>query len=189
LELGIQRTNMNEILLTQLQAHKTLKKPLLNLINKQTSETDKNESDSVSRLDWTQSENFDREWVKYFMPHFKKTYQTLVDQLGFDSFVITGMWFQQYQHNDVHEWHTHSDNYTGVYYLEMPNPIQTLIYCNNEIKHLPVSEGDFVIFPSHTIHKAPINKAKTRKTIISFNVNFKGIQDKLIKKLQEYERR
>ena len=179
---------MNEVLLTRVESHNDIKETLLNLINTQFSETDKNESDSVTRLDWTQSEDFDREWVKYFMPHFKTTYQKLVNELGYKSFALTGMWFQQYEHNDVHEWHIHSDNYTGVYYLEMPNPVKTQIY-DGEVKDLPVAEGDLVIFPSCAIHRAPVNVAKTRKTIISFNVNFDGIQDKVIKKLNMTDER
>ena len=75
---------MNEVLLTRVESHNDIKETLLNLINTQFSETDKNESDSVTRLDWTQSEDFDREWVKYFMPHFKTTYQQLVNELGYN---------------------------------------------------------------------------------------------------------
>ena len=177
----------NEILLTKVETHNVIKDTLLDLINSQPSGPNDNTNDKVSRLDWHQSEEFDREWVQYFMPHFNKTYQTLVDKLGYKTFDVRGIWYQQYEHNDVHEWHLHSDNYTGLYYLEMPNPVETQIYSNDEIIDLPVSEGDLVIFPGYRIHKAPTNVAKTRKTIISFNVNFEGIQEKLLTKIRKLE--
>jgi len=177
----------NDILLTKVETHNVIKDTLLNLINSNPSGPNYSKNDRVSRLDWSQSEDFSREWVQYFMPHFNKTYQTLVDKLGYKTFDVRGIWYQQYEHNDVHEWHIHSDNYTGLYYLEMPNPVKTQIYSNDEIIDLPVSEGDFVIFPSYTIHKAPTNVEKTRKTIISFNVVFEGIQEELIKKIKKME--
>lgn len=178
---------MNEILLTKVETHNVIKDTLLDLINSQPSGPNDNTNDKVSRLDWYQSEDFTRKLVQYFMPHFNKTYQSLVDKLGYKTFDVRGIWYQQYEHNDVHEWHLHSDNYTGLYYLEMPNPVETQIYSNDEIIDLPVSEGDLVIFPGYRIHKAPTNVAKTRKTIISFNVNFEGIQEKLLTKIKKLE--
>ena len=178
---------MNEILLTKVETHNVIKDTLLDLINSQPSGPNDNTNDKVSRLDWYQSEDFTRKWVQYFMPHFNKTYQSLVDKLGYKTFDVRGIWYQQYEHNDVHEWHLHSDNYTGLYYLEMPNPVETQIYSNDEIIDLPVSEGDLVIFPGYRIHKEPNNVAKTRKTIISFNVNFEGIQEKLLTKIRKLE--
>ena len=177
----------NDILLTKVETHNVIKDTLLNLINTQPSGPNDNTNDRVSRLDWYQSEDFDREWVQYFMPHFNKTYQPLVDKLGYKTFDVRGIWYQQYEHNDVHEWHIHSDSYTGLYYLEMPNPVQTQVYCNGEIIDLPTAEGDLVIFPSYTIHKAPTNVAKTRKTIISFNVIFEGIQEEVLTKIRKLE--
>jgi ectoine hydroxylase-related dioxygenase (phytanoyl-CoA dioxygenase family) len=91
------------------------------------------------------------------------------------------IWYQQYLKNSTHGWHTHSDNFTGVYYLEMDETApKTQIINSNKILNLNVEEGDFVIFPSYLIHRAPINLSKNRKTIISFNFNVSGIRKDIL---------
>jgi hypothetical protein len=39
------------------------------------------------------------------------------------------------------------------------------------------------MFPSFVIHRAPLLKEDTRKTIISFNLTFNNIQHKFLKNL------
>jgi predicted 2-oxoglutarate/Fe(II)-dependent dioxygenase YbiX len=95
------------------------------------------------------------------------------------------MWFQQYVINDKHGWHTHAENYTGVYYLEMPEeaPKTELIdqYNINKKITIDAKEGDIVIFPSFIIHRAPKVQSDTRKTIISFNLEFYLIDEDIFK--------
>ena len=93
------------------------------------------------------------------------------NDLNRKSFELVNIWFQQYNHNETHGWHTHSENYTGVYYLEMPTGPQTQIF-DGEIRNLPVQEGDLVIFPSFLIHRAPPVLNNNRKTMISIETRF-----------------
>jgi uncharacterized RmlC-like cupin family protein len=85
------------------------------------------------------------------------------------------LWFQQYYKNSQHGWHTHSSNFTSVYYLELENdaPKTKIVNAFNqkEIIELNVVEGDIVIFPSFVIHQGPKNISNNRKTIISYNTN------------------
>ena len=41
------------------------------------------------------------------------------------------------------------------------------------INSIKVDEGDLIIFPSHVRHRAPINKSKNKKTIVSWNFEIK----------------
>ena len=181
--------NVNsQILYKKFDNHLDIKDELLNLINKQQSESLKpgQYADNVSRLDWSSSNNFERPWVKFFMPHFIRNYNKLCLSMNRKSFQVKDIWFQQYEKDGTHGWHTHSENYTGVYYLEMPSGPQTQIY-DGKIINLPVEEGDIIIFPSFLIHRAPVIKDESRKTIISFNVNFEGIKNELLEVIDEME--
>ena len=93
------------------------------------------------------------------------------------------MWYQQYTKNNTHGWHIHGENYTGVYYLEFPKGSSKteLIDQYNIRKKITVNakEGDIVIFPSFIIHRAPKIINDIRKTIISFNLQFNLINEKI----------
>ena len=160
----------NDILLTKVETHNVIKDTLLDLINSQPSGPNDNTNDKVSRLDWYQSEDFTRKWVQYFMPHFNKTYQSLVDKLGYKTFDVRGIWYQQYEKNSIHDWHVHSENYTGVYYLEYPNGAPATELFDTKLNIPNVSEGDVVMFPSMTPHRAPRITSDLRKTIIMFKM-------------------
>ena len=114
--------------------------------------------------------------------HFKKCAKIL----HYEDIELKALWFQQYDKSGVHNWHSHGDNYTGVYYVEMSkeNPKTELIEPATDKKiTLECKEGDIIIFPAFMIHRAPINKSKKRKTIISFNFNFLNIDYDYSKKL------
>ena len=84
---------------------------------------------------------------------------------------LKNVWYQQYLEGDTHGWHIHDDHFTGVYYLEFPDGCsQTEIISPYNLKavKIDVSEGDFVVFPAHFIHRGLPNGIK-RKTIISYN--------------------
>ena len=45
---------------------------------------------------------------------------------------------------------------------------------------LRVVEGDFIVFPSHIIHRSGVNQTEKRRSIISFNFDVKDIRDDLL---------
>ena len=136
-------------------------------------------SDRVSKLDWTRNQDLTRPWVKIFFPNFDITIKNFIKDLGYETYLLDAIWYQQYLEGDTHGWHTHGQTYTGVYYLEFPDKSsRTELYSPfNFKKHtIKAKEGDLVIFPSHWIHRGPCNPSK-RKTIVSFNfdINFGGM--------------
>lgn len=164
--------------LSEYKNHVNTKKQLLELIDRGKYNNPINDDCEVniSKTDWHRSTNFERPWVYFIKDFLSETIQEMVCSCGYDNFVLEDIWFQQYLNNSQHGWHTHSSNFTGVYYVELPesSPKTLLIepYSNNIIQ-LEVKEGDVVMFPSFTIHKAPKNLGEERKTIVSFNVNWK----------------
>jgi len=70
-----------------------------------------------------------------------------------------------------------------VYYLEFDDHqyTQLLDPLNlNKAISLRVIEGDFIVFPSHVIHRSGVNQTKKRRSIISFNFDVKEIRDDLL---------
>ena len=133
-------------------------------------------TDSISKLDWNVSDKPDRPWVKIFLPVFIKNLQEVLDNLGYFKAVIKNVWYQQYLEGDTHGWHIHDDHLTGVYYLEFPEGCsQTEVVSPYDFKAVKINatEGDFIVFPSHYIHRGLPN-TKKRKTIISYNFSIDG---------------
>ena len=133
-------------------------------------------TDSISKLDWNKSADIERPWVKIFLSVFLKNLQEAISSIGYTQAVIKNVWYQQYLEGDTHGWHIHGEQYTGVYYLEFPEGCsQTEIVSPYNFKAVKIdaSEGDFVVFPAHYIHRGLPNGSK-RKTIISYNFSIDG---------------
>ncbi len=130
-----------------------------------------NVSDRVSKLDWTKADDFNRPWVKIFLPHFKKTMNSFLAEMGYAIYDLEQVWYQQYLKGDTHGWHTHGSMYTGVYYLEFSKECsRTELYSPFDFKKhtIKAKEGDIIMFPTHLIHRGPPNTSE-KKTIVSFN--------------------
>lgn len=164
-------------IISRFEKHSELKQNLLSLIDSsQANHLDFPAAEvDISRSDWNISSDKNRHWVKYvfddLMNHMLECYRSI----GFDSFQLGEIWFQQYYQNSQHGWHIHGRNFTNVYYLELDkeSPKTQLIspFDQKEIITLDVQEGDTVLFPSFVLHRAPPNQTVQRKTIISFNVD------------------
>ena len=176
-------------LIDSLKSHIKIKKQLINLLKK--TECDyletKNEyfGDLIHRLDWSKSADFSREWVKFLQPYLYKHLKGFANSLGYQDIRFINLWFQQYNQTGKHGWHIHGDNYTGVYYVKLSDKSAKTELINpfsqNEKIIIDAKEGDVVIFPSYVIHRAPTQKEKTNKIIISFNINFEFINQNLFK--------
>ena len=178
-------------ILKKLDCHNKVKEKLLSIINESWSYRMTNDSygDNINRLDWSESLNFNREWVKFIKPKLEKHFNECAETLNYEKCDVHEIWYQQYIKNDTHTWHIHGENYTGVYYLELPeNSSKTelldQININNKIT-INAKEGDVVIFPSFIIHRSPKIVNNLRKTIISFNLNFPKIKDSVVLSLDK----
>ncbi len=160
----------------RLEKHDEIKDTLLSLIdvadykspNSEVAEVD------ITKTDWHNSTNPNRPWFQYIKDHITPHMTDMYRSLGYGGFTLNEIWFQQYLSSSKHGWHSHSANYTNVYYVELPEGTpRTVIVEPATKKHieLEVNEGDVVCFPSFVLHKAPENKSDKRKTIVSFNTN------------------
>jgi len=161
----------------QLPDHENIKQKTLDLLDDavyfKLKAKDDYYDDSISKLDWDDARDFERPWVKFFMPYIQDYLNALSFALGYQGAIVDEIWFQQYKNLDSHGWHTHGSNFTGVYYLEFneQSPKTEIIEPSNQNRKIipDVKEGSILIFPSYTIHRAPQIQNDIRKTIISFN--------------------
>ena len=112
----------------------------------------------------------------------------------YDTFEITDMWSNILKPGENHKPHTHSNNIlSGVYYVHSdkaagiqfydPRPAAGVI--NPQVKgftksnatawELSSTTNRMILFPSWLQHLVPINKSKSNRISIAFNVMLKGI--------------
>ena len=174
-------------LLKPFKYHNQIKENLLSKINNSYNDNlnvkDEYYGDEIHRLDWSKNLDYSREWTQFVKPKLEEHFYDCANYLNYKSCEVRGMWYQQYTKNNTHGWHIHGENYTGVYYLEFPKGSSKteLIDQYNIRKKITVNakEGDIVIFPSFIIHRAPKIINDIRKTIISFNLQFNLINEKI----------
>jgi len=141
---------------------------------------------SINRSDWNNSENQDREWVKYFAPYLRINFDDMLSELGIDSnYRIDRLWFQHYIKSDIHDWHIHGGNYTGVYYVKFDgvNKTQLINQFDNSLIDIEAEEGDIIIFPSNVIHRFP--RVTNEKIIVSFNLDIVNFTKEYVKFMKE----
>lgn len=160
-----------------LDNHRSIKPELLAYFdNVQSDNGTGHSSDAIQRLDWSRAKDFTRPWAKYFTESINDKLIAVITELGYNEYAIDELWFQQYVQDGYHGWHAHGSSFTAVYYLELnaDAPRTELIepYMQGKKIVADVQEGDLLLFPSFVIHRAPKIVSDTRKTIISFNINF-----------------
>jgi hypothetical protein len=161
---------------SKFDSHEAYKEELLKRLEYASYKSPKHEKAEVSitKTDWYISTSLDREWLKLIIKDLSSHISASYLELGYGGFTLNEIWFQQYLENSEHGWHTHSGNFTNVYYVELPEdaPKTTIVdpYTKKQII-LDVKEGDIVTFPSFVLHKTLPNQSKNRKTIISYNTN------------------
>ena len=164
--------------ISKLNNHLEIKDKILSLIDCSNDSPSNNSDGSfISKYDYPQSANFDRRWVKDLKPYLLPVLVDVISNFGYQGMDIYRIWYQQYLKGSSHCWHIHEGQFTGVYYLEHPegSPATEIKspYNLETFKVDTVSEGDVIVFPAFWIHQAPINE-KSRKTIISFNLNIRA---------------
>lgn len=175
--------------ISKLPEHELIKQDILDIINKSESNRYIYPEDytDITRTDWDVDRSIEREYTQILFPPLDKFLHDRADKLGYDSYSIRNIWFQQYNRGSKHGWHVHFNcQFTNVYYLDMPegSPKTQLLNPMNqeEIIELDVKEGDVLTFPSFILHRAPKVDSDVVKTIISWNSDFnltkvKGLYD------------
>lgn len=128
----------------------------------------------ISKCDWEFPKDQPRGYLDYILPYIKEEHEAMFLEKGFSKVDIVNIWFQQYQKNSFHEWHTHTQcQWSSVYYLEFPEGSPRTVFVNplnnSETFDIETEEGDIITFPSFIVHSAPKIESENRKTILSFN--------------------
>jgi hypothetical protein len=154
--------------------HEQVKDKLLELIAESPSTNISIGKDSISRSDWHVPGTTDRPYWNFFEPLVYPHITEVFESIGHDDVIIDNYWFQQYQHNNTHQWHQHRGaSYACVYYLQLPAGAPTTLVrdpMTGEEFHLDAKEGDIVTFPSIVWHTSPVNQSMEDKIVIAFNV-------------------
>ena len=177
-------------LIGDFEEHRYYKNTILQLISTRPPSSfesiDNYYGDRVYKLDWKDSYDHSRDWVEIIKPKLEIALTAMARCAGYQKAIVNNIWFQQYVNGNTHGWHTHGNNFTGVYYLELPldAPKTQLVNPFSQIDILEpnIQEGQIIIFPSYTIHRAPVITGQNlRKTIISFNLDFENIDENTLK--------
>lgn len=173
--------------ISPLKEHNLIKETVLSMINKMNIPGYGNDPEEVdiTKCDWALPANYPRNYLHVVTKPLINHLLESCKNIQCTNVLVHNFWFQQYEQNSIHNWHTHHDcQWTSVYYLEMnDNSPKTEImnpYNSDDVFTLDVKEGDVLTFPSFIIHRAPRITNGIRKTIISFNSCF--IYDKNDKK-------
>jgi hypothetical protein len=163
----------------RLKQHSDIKNIVLEMINTAESSTDlKNDTnitDNITRYDWPKG-NTKRKWSQFLKLYLDPCISNMLTALGFETFKMDLIWFQQYVKGSAHGWHIHGANYVGVYYLELGEsepPTQFLEPSDKDfsLKTIDAKEGDIILFPSSAWHRGPTITSDSRKTIVSWNMH------------------
>jgi cupin superfamily acireductone dioxygenase involved in methionine salvage len=158
------------------KAHSKLKNQVLGAIDQIAPNSISAVDHQIYKTDWDQPNQITRPYVEIIHSNISAELDKVFKDFGFDRYNVHNIWFQQYQLNDMHGWHTHTDcHYTCIYYVELPHgapPTQFLDPLDNKtILKIDVKEGDILIMPSMIKHRSPSIDYNVRKTIISFNAS------------------
>ena len=176
------------IFVQQMPDHAAVKKQLLRQLAVADSRPINTDHENISVSDWEFSSGL-RNWEVAFRRYIQGKQDELAEKLLADHVSVSRMWFQQYTESDYHSWHTHSQtNYSSVYFVECAEGMETEFFdiSNNEIvKNITVKEGDIITFPSQIYHRSKPNNSGSRKTIVSWNLDFVSQNDSQILKVLE----
>jgi hypothetical protein len=155
---------------TKLKEHKQIKDKVVDLIDKSPGGS----SGNITRTDWYEGKGEEKLYFKFLLPVLTPYIEKVVTEIGHKQCRIETYWYQQYQHNSEHPWHTHPlCGWSNVYYLEFPDdapPIEIKIPFSNEIITPKLEEGDVLTLPSNFFHRSPPNLSMKRKTVVTYDL-------------------
>jgi len=149
-----------------------IKDNVLESINSMGKHQYRNKEQKLSNSDWHLDRDFHRPYMDIVHPFLDVFFKELSETFKSSKILTHNFWFQQYNENDYHSWHTHSEcTYSSVYYVELPYKTATTFKSNGAEFQVEVEEGDYIVFPSCLEHCSKENKSNNRKTVISINLS------------------
>jgi hypothetical protein len=156
--------------ITKFKEHDQVKDKVLELIAKSPSE----KTGDITRTDWHAGKGHEKEYFRFLYPFLDKYILQTLREIGHTECHIQTYWFQQYEHNSEHPWHTHPlCGWSNVYYVEFPKdgpPIEIKMPFSEKIIIPKIEEGDILTFPSNFFHRSPINNSMKRKTVVTYDL-------------------
>jgi len=154
--------------------HKDRKRELLDLISLTTLDIKANGGNVKPSKDGGYvTDFFDRKIPKSYISTVNEVVMPYITKYANSFFCqpneLTKWWFQQYQQGTQFGWHHHNGHVGLIYFLELGDERESTEFAN--FGQFDVREGDIIIFPSYTVHRAPIIKSNKRKTILACNID------------------
>lgn len=159
-------------LIIPVRKHEENKQQLLDLIDQSETSDVVEGDDRISRCDFHMPDGHPKIYFELFYETVREELVQAFNFLQYDANLVK-WWFQQYNHNDQHGWHFHTQTvYSITYYLELPEGLGTQVQIppSNAQFQAMVNEGDMLIIPSTWKHRSPPNHTNQRKTIIALDI-------------------
>lgn len=160
------------ILKNPVKEHEKLKPLVLKAIQDMGIHPRASEQENISNTDWHLEKDFFRPYYNIVKPVLDEIACITTQEFNYKNLLfVKNYWFQQYQINDWHDWHTHENSmFSNIYYVELPEGSAKTSFNFNNVKfELDIKEGDILTFPSLLEHCSKPNQFG-QKTIISFNI-------------------
>jgi hypothetical protein len=160
-------------LVIEIEDHKEKKKEILSCLEEMPNIDLSLGEQTISKTDWMLEDTEKRTYIEAMRPIAEKTKSAIENVFKFPqgTLNVSGMWFQQYETADHHDWHIHKNTmFNAVYYVELSDdsPKTSFAYLNKEFE-FKAKEGQILVFPSCFLHRSIPNKSKQRKTIVAIN--------------------
>ena len=141
----------------------------------------------ISKTNWDKVPLVNGRWPYFLVKEVNHSFVNFLErEYGAKErgWTITKEWFNQYYPNSGsdHPWHHHSrpngdwvNGIACVYYIELKDKSLRTVLKNPKTgkEIIPrVKEGQILTFDANMYHKSPRNFSSTRKTVISFNIEF-----------------
>ena len=161
----------NNIHIFDVEDHETVKPILLNQIDKMIdiNQISPNEEGYLYDYNIKKPRTYEKLFMQTIYPYavdVAEMYGLMIREKEYNNAIP---WFQQYTQNTAFGWHQHNKHFAVVYYLELPEMSEATEFLNHDI---PLKEGQIIFFPTFLVHRSPIIKSNTRKTIIATNLEF-----------------
>lgn len=147
-----------------------IKPKILNILDNAEAEP----SDHVTRTDWSVDVGDPREYFDIIWEHIGKDMNAILrGNLGITGWEVNNVWFHQYDDGSGFDWHWHSNcSFTNVCYIELPDGSKPEFIdpVTKEVIQANVKEGQVLVIPSFIMHRSPINRTGSRKTVVPFNI-------------------
>lgn len=166
-----------QVYISNVNDHDNIKHTFLNLIDKfpilSIKVSKENNLQKIYNTDYFLSNKFNRFNYDFLIPVIESHNLALSTFLQYAHQIKTNhIWYQQYKKGDYHSWHRHSDVFSNIYYVDLPeNSSKTSFRFRGKEFEVDVEEGQILTFPSFLEHCSKPNLSKKIKTVISFNSN------------------